>query len=252
VQQCKAKCDLPGCLRSWYTTPLGRLLEQAERRELDDLLPGLFGYHALQIGAACAAPLLGASPIRHRLVIDQDPAAPSCGLAASAAALPIASDSVDAVVLHHVLEFAADPHRALREVERILIPEGKVVIVSFNPFSTWGLRGWLRRRRGDAPWCGRFFSAPRVRDWLALLGFDLLESRHRLFRPPLQSPRLMRRLAFLEHWGYRWWQPLGGIHILVARKRVVTLTPIRPRWAKARRLVGAGLAEPTSRSGSRG
>lgn len=252
MQQCKAKCDLRDCLRGWYTSPLGRLLEQAERRELDDLLPGLFGYHALQVGAACTTPLLDASPIRHRVVIDQDPAAPSCGLAANPAALPVASDSVDAVVLHHVLEFAPDPHQALREVERILIPEGTVVIVGFNPFSSWGLRGWWRRRRGDAPWCGRFLSAPRVRDWLALLGFDTLESRSRLFRPPLQSPGLMRRLAFLEHWGYRWCQPLGGIYVLVARKRVVTLTPIRPRWAKARRLVGGGLAEPTPRSGSHG
>ena len=252
MQQCKANCDLRRYLRKWYGSSLGRLLEQAERELLDDLLPGLFGYHVLQIGAACAKPLLDTSPIRHQVVIDDDPTAAFCSVAAKAPELPIASDSVDAVVLHHVLEFADDPHRALREVERILIPEGTVVIIGFNPYSTWGLRGWVRRRRGDAPWCGRFLSASRVRDWLALLGFDILQSHSRIYRPPLQSLALQRRLAFLESWGDRWWKPLGGVYMLVARKRVVTVTPLRPRWTTRRRLVGAGLAEPTSRSGSSG
>jgi SAM-dependent methyltransferase len=252
VQQCKANCDLRNCLRSWYGSSLGRLLEQAERELLDDILPGLFGYHVLQVGASCATTLLDASPIHHRLLIDDDPEAPCCGIAARAAELPVAGDSVDVVVLHHVLEFADDPHQALREVERILIPEGTVVIVGFNPYSSWGLRGWIRRRRGDAPWCGHFLSAPRVRDWLALLGFDVSHSHARVYRPPLQRPALMRRLAFLEQWGHRWWQPLGGIYVLVARKRVIPVTPLRPRWSRRRRLVSTGLAEPTSRSGSSG
>jgi hypothetical protein len=91
-----------------------------------------------------------------------------------------------------------------------------------------------------------------VRDWLALLGFDVLESRSRFYRPPLQHRGLQRRLAFLDSWGGRWWQPLGGLYVVVARKRVVTLTAVKPRWSKARRLVGSGLAEPTSRTGSGG
>ncbi|MDX1595197.1 MAG: class I SAM-dependent methyltransferase [Gammaproteobacteria bacterium] len=252
MQQCKAHCELRSCLRAWYATPLGGLLQQAEREQLDDLLPERFGYHLLQIGALCGVSLLDQSPIRHRILLDEDPAAPGCGVGADPVALPFASDSIDAVVLHHALEFSSDPHRTLREVERVLIPEGVAVIVGFNPYSLWGLRGWLRRRRGDAPWCGRFLSAPRVRDWLALLGFDVLECRFRLYRPPLQRGGLQRKLAFLENWGGRWWQPLGGLYFVVARKRVVTVTPLRPRWQRHRRLVGGGFAEPTSRSGTHG
>ena len=251
MQQCKANCDLQGCLRAWYRTHLGGLLQQTEREQLDDILPELFGYHLLQLGSSNVS-LLDRSPIRHRVLLDADPGAPGCGLAGDSGALPIASDSVDVVVMHHALEFADDPRRALREVERVLIPEGIAVIVGFNPYSLWGLRGWIRRRRGDAPWCGRFLSAPRVRDWLALLGFDVLESRTRFYRPPIQHRGLQRRLAFLDAWGARWWQPLGGLFVVVARKRVVTLTPVRPRWAKARRLVSGGLAEPTSRTGTGG
>ncbi len=252
MQQCKANCDLQGCLRAWYRTPLGGLLQQTEREQLDDILPELFGYHLLQLGGSSSVSLVERSPIRHRVLLDADPGTPGCGLLGDSGALPIASDSVDVVVLHHALEFADDPRRALREVERVLIPEGVAVIVGFNPYSLWGLRGWIRRRRGDAPWCGRFLSAPRVRDWLALLGFDVLESRTRFYRPPIQHRGLQRRLAFLDAWGGRWWQPLGGLFVVVARKRVVTLTPLRPRWAKARRLVSGGLAEPTSRTGTGG
>ncbi len=248
MQQCEANCDLRGCLRKWYTTPLGGLLQQVEREQLDDLLPEVFGYHLLQVGANCGVSLLEHSPIRHRVLLDSDLRAPGCGLVADATRLPVAGDSVDAVLLHHVLEFSPDPHLALREVERVLIPEGVAVVVGFNPYSLWGLRGWARRRPGDAPWCGRFLSPSRVRDWLALLGFEVLESRCRVYRPPLQHRGLQRRLAFLETWGGRWWQPLGGLYVILARKRVATITPIRPRWGRHRRLVAPGLAEPTSRS----
>ena len=252
MRQCKANCDLRSCLRGWYTTPLGHLAEEAERAALARLLPGLFGYHLVQVGAPCPTSLLAESPIRHRVVVDEDANAPGATLCASAAALPMASDSVDAVVLHHALEFSIDPHQVLREVERVLIPEGTVIVVCFNPYSAWGLRGWMRRRRGDAPWCGRFLSAPRLRDWLALLGFDTLRSEALLFRPPLQRPRLLRRLAVLEQWGARWWSPLGGINVIMARKRVSRLTPIRPRWSQRPRLIRGGLIEPTRRSGTGG
>jgi SAM-dependent methyltransferase len=252
MQQCKANCDLRRCLRDWYTSPLGRQLEAVERAALDDLLPGLFGYHLLQVGASCTTPLAGQSPIHHRVVIDDDPTAPSCAVAAGATQLPVASDSVDVVLLHHALEFAADPRQALREVERVLIPEGVVVIVGFNPYSSWGARGWVRRRQGDAPWCGHFLSQPRLRDWLALLGFDTLHNRNLFYRPPLRRPGLLRRTALLESWGTRWWRPFGGIYVVVARKRVATLTPIKPRWRNRARLVSSGLVEPTSRSGTGG
>jgi SAM-dependent methyltransferase len=143
VQQCKANCDLQGCLRAWYRTPLGGLLLQTEREQLDDILPELFGYHLLQLGGSCSTSLLEHSPIRHRVLLDADPTAPDCGLAVDSGALPIASDSVDVMVLHHALEFAKDPRHTLREVERVLIPEGVAIIVGFNPYSLWGLRtGW--------------------------------------------------------------------------------------------------------------
>ncbi|HEY5791170.1 MAG TPA: methyltransferase domain-containing protein [Gammaproteobacteria bacterium] len=248
MHACRASCSLRSCLRSWYATPLGSALAAAERAQLEPLLPRMFGFHLLQVGALPPdAGLLESSPIRHRVVLDSDRLAGGCGLAAQPTALPIAADSVDAVVLYHALEFEHDPHQVLREAERVLIAEGSLIVIGFNPYSLWGLRGWLRRRRGDAPWCGRFVGLPRLRDWLALLGFDVELSRTLFFRPPLQRPGMLARLERLERAGARWWPPFGGCYLVAARKRVSTLTPIKPRWRPRRGLLPAGLAGPTTR-----
>ena len=235
---------------AWLQHSYGRLLDSAVRVELARILPNLFGYHLLQLGAWGGENLLAASRIQHCVVIEACTTvdASRCDAVADIEALPIATDSVDVVLLPHALEFNDSPHDVLREVERVLVPEGHVVIVVFNPLSLWGLaRLWLGRRR-RAPWNGRFFTATRIKDWLALLGFDVVLSRSIFFRPPLRHEPMLQRLEFMERLGARWWPLLGAVTVLVGRKRVATLTPIKPRWRPRRSLVAAGLAEPTHRS----
>ena len=160
----------------------------------------------------------------------------------------MASTSLDIVVLPHVLEFSEQPHAVLREVERCLIPEGNLVLLGFNPWSLWMLPGVLLGWRGRVPWCGRFRSMTRIRDWLALLGFDVELGRTYFFRPPWQHGRILGRLGFMERVGRRVWPPFGGGYVLVAKKRVVTVTPVRPHWRPRRRnLVAPGLVEPYQR-----
>lgn len=240
-------------LRGWYASPLGRALLDFERAQLDEVLPGLFGFYLVQVGAAMDEYLLGCSRIRLHIVMDErwhvaDGYAPGqlLGVYGRSAPLPVQSDSVDVVVLPHTLEFEAAPHETLREVERILVAEGHVVILGFNPWSLWGLwRLFRRNRRSHPPWCGAFRSTLRIKDWLALLGFDVLLTRCYFFRPPLHHAGMMRRLLWLERLGARLWPYLGGAYIIVARKRVVTLTPIKPRWRPRRSLV-ADVAKPTT------
>ena len=235
---------------AWLQHSYGRLLDSAVRAELERVLPNLFGYHLLQLGAWDGENLLSGSRIQHCVVIDTcvDMDAARCGVVAAIDALPIATDSVDVVLLPHALEFNDRPHDVLREVDRVLVPEGHVVIVVFNPLSLWGLaRLWLGRRR-RAPWNGRFFTATRIKDWLALLGFDVVLSRSIFFRPPLRHEPMLQRLQFMERLGARWWPMFGAVTVLIGRKRVATLTPIKPRWRPRRSLVAAGLAEPTQRS----
>lgn len=220
---------------------------------MDALLANMFGYHLVQVGLPGNGCLTGNSRIPHCLLLGKDEMKPDPGqeaaiMRAEAEALPVATDSVDVVLLPHTLEYSREPHQVLREVDRILIPEGHVVIIGFNPFSMWVLwKLWPWRRR-RVPWCGRFFSAQRVRDWLSLLGFDVDHSRCFFFRPPLQGSGLMSRLLFVERLGRLLWPVFGGVWIVVGRKRVTTLTPVRPRWRPRRSLIPTGVVEPHGRT----
>ena len=233
-------------LTTWFQSSLGQLLGQQERHCLERRLSSLFGYYLLQIGSPDPGlDLLRYSPAKNKLVLDQVQAGLS--LQADPRYLPLASDSVDGVVMHHALDFAADPHRILREVERILIPEGKLLIIGFNPWSLWGGRRLFHLRSQQPPWNGHFFPVRRVSDWLLLLGFDLLSVDYLNFRPPLQNHTLMQRLVFLENLGGKAWPLLGGVYVLEAVKRTLTMTPIKPKWQIRKKVLPAAI-EPTTRS----
>ncbi len=242
-------------LRDWYRSPLGRWLIEHECVHLEEVLSHLFGYYLVQVGAAMDDYLLGASRIRNHIVIDDawpinragEEGARVLGIYGSADVLPLQNDSIDVVVLPHTLEFETAPHQVIREVERVLVSEGHLVILGFNPWSLWGARRLAGKwRRQPLPWRGSFRSAMRIKDWLALLGFDVLRTRYCFFRPPLQHQGIMSRLTWLDRLGARWWPYLGGIYIIVAKKQVVTLTPIRPRWRPRRSLIQPDVAKPTT------
>lgn len=245
--KCVAPPALCQQLEAWYATPLGELLAQAEQAALEEILPNLFGYHLLQVGCAGRS-VLDSSLILHKVVmVNQHGAELEVPLlAGEAEKMPIQTDTIDAVILYHALEFSHDPHQVLREAERILVPEGHIVILGFNPFSLWGLRRWLPYRRSAMPWCGRFLSLLRLRDWLALLGFEVLSTRPLFFRPPLQRRGIMSQLGRMESWGARWWSIFGAVDVVVARKKVSTLTPIKPRW-RPQRSLSSRLADTATR-----
>jgi SAM-dependent methyltransferase len=241
-----APAQLAAAMRHWYASHAGRLLLADVRSRLDEVLASRFGYHAVQIGCVASDfDLLAASRIKHRVCMDIDPCAAE--LIASPAALPFDADCIDLLLLMHTLDFSAEPHRVLREAERVLIPEGCLILVGFNPWSLYGLWGGLLGWRGRAPWCGHFYSGARLRDWLSLLGFVVDSCDYSSFRPPLQRPRLLQRLKALEQIGRRAFPMFGGARLVVARKRVSTLTPLKPRWERRRSLVPAGLAGPSAR-----
>lgn len=245
-------CGRREALRSWFADALGTMLLDQEQAALDEVLQDLFGYYLLQLGWVSPRDILTESRIRMRMVMDVD--RPQ-GLEypfvrARPEMVPAQNDSLDVVVLQHTLEFADDPHEVLREVDRVLIPEGHVVMVAFNPWSHWGIWRMLRRRRKRRyPWCGRFLSVTRMKDWMGLLGFDTVQVVPLFFRPPIRHEGVMRRLRFMERAGVRAWPLLAGVNIVVAQKRVATLTPIKlRRWRLQRRLVVEVVKQPTSGS----
>lgn len=204
----------------------------------------LFGYQLLQLGTlGDNMAYLEQCPVRHKTLVSHRPDASARSIiVAEAQQLPVMADSVDAVILVHTLDFSPDPHQVLREVERVLIPEGRVIVIGFNPFSLWGLWRLFGRWRGSIPWCGHFLSYPRLNDWLTLLGFGIERMDVMEFRPPTRSGQF----DAIERVGRRVWPMLAGVYVVRAVKRVSRVTPVRQRWSRLR-VLGPRAIEPTVR-----
>jgi len=236
----------------WLRTPPGRYLLGWEQERLDQAVADIFGFHALQIGLpeidtlrcnrmphrwVASDSLMLPSPIGPSPSAGDESGPPTVGpvpvaLHCEHDALPFADQALDLAVLPHTLEQAADPHRTLAEVARVLRPEGKVVIVGLNPVSLWGARqrlGHARLRLAREPGgqrslflprAGEFIGYWRARDWLRLLGFELEAGSFGCWRPPMAGQRWLDRFAWMDRVGSHWWPVFGAVYCLVAVKRV--------------------------------
>jgi len=225
--------SIPG-LESWLLSPPGRYVLDWECARIDEAVADVFGYNALQLGLPQLDLLAGNRiPFRQRIGVPATDGRidASCDLRQ----LPIAANSIDLVVLPHVLEFYEDPHQILREVERALIPEGQVVITGFNPFSLWGGRRYLPPRRSHFPWQGQYLSQRRVRDWLQLLGFEIERCCYGCYAPPCDTDKWLQRWHFAERVGERAWPFAGGLYLLQAVKRVHGMRLILPAWRNGKK-----------------
>lgn len=233
-------------LRAWHRSPLGALLQQIEQRVVTEALEDVFGLQLLQIGAwGEPGRLIEAARTQRRALISSSPGS-HAQVCARPAELAVASEAIDAVVLPHTLEFERDPYAVLREVERILIAEGLLMILGFRPLGAWGLRHRLAAE-SFPPGLARLISERRLRDWLALLGFEIVAARGYLHRLPVSPGRGAGTATRSDGDGH--WIVPSGAYLLKARKRVYAVTPFRPRWRERVAPIG-GLVEPTTRSRS--
>lgn len=232
--------------QTWLESPLGAAVLELESQVVADALGDVFGFELLQLGCwGDRAELRMHARTQHHRCLGPEAVGPGA-VRCDYEALPIATGSIEAVLLAHTLEHAAHPHALLREVERVLVGDGQVLACGFNPYGPWGLRHFASRGRFPPP-AQRMLSEGRLRDWLGLLGFEVTLARRYLFAPPWTQRIAPRSRAWLEDRGARFASPLAGAYLVKARKRVRTLTPIRPSWSRARAVVG-GIAEPTSRN----
>ena len=212
-------------LNDWFATPQGQYLLAREQAFFDHSVTDIFGFNALQLGLP-EHDFLRNSRMPLHIVAGKE-AGVQVWLEANE--LPFECGSLDLVLLPHVLEFNAHPHQVLREVERVLLPEGHIIISGFNPRSLWGIRRAVGSRMGY-PWCGNFIALTRLKDWLALLGFEVVAGRFACYAPPLANPGLLKRFHFMEPAGDRWWAVCGGAYCLQAIKRVPGMRLIKPKW----------------------
>lgn len=215
----------------WLAKSLGSRLLEAERQFLPTLLSDFYGKQAVLIGVPHQQNLLKFSAIPRQVLVSplihKQRTIPF--IEAEFSELPIASASIDLVLLPHTLEFIDNPRQLLSEACRIVKPEGYLIIFGFNPCSLWGLnKKW--QKHPEIPWTGNFTYLSTLKKWLALAEFELVKHEKLLFRPPLQKESLYDKLKLLEWIGSHCWTPFGGVYMLMTKAKVIPLTPIRLHW----------------------
>lgn len=254
-------------VKKWYRSELGQELFKIEKNVLKKQLEQVFGYNLIQLGCfgIFNDSLISNSKISNQFIFESidrnDKKSDKSSINASFYDLPIQSNSIDLMILPHTLEFEANPHQILREVERVLMPEGKVILLSFNPYSLWGLwhKYWQikikinskKKTKAPLPSCGHLISQRRLKDWLQLLGFDVGSAEGYFYRPPLQNLSLLNQLNFMEKTGDFSRLIPAGAYMIVATKRVSTLTAIRQPWRLSKTMMGAKVSRQPS-SGFKG
>lgn len=217
--------QLPQVPRSWREFRQGDALARQLETQFNLWWPRIFGYHLLKVGSLSCELETGACSIKHQIRLSDT--SPLATVIADPDDLPFVQHAVDAVLLAHCLEFAQDPHHVIREAHRVLMPDGYLLLSGFNPLSVMRLASLWPGLHRQLPWSGRFFTIARVKDWLHLLGFEIIYE-HRLFCTSMLSENA--GASSFRHWADQHLNWLGAAYVLVARKRTLPLTPIKPKW----------------------
>lgn len=240
-------------LAEWFGTPLGHYVLEWEHRQYDRATEDVFGFRAAQVGLP-EFDMLRQNRIPFRFSVALEAGAQ---VAADPIQLPFDSQSLDLLALPHALETHTEPHGILREIERVLRPEGQVVISGFNTISLWRARQALWRlgerfsgHRRPAPWDASFIGLFKLRDWLRLLGLELNGGRFGCYAPPFRNARWIERCRFLEAVGDRWWPIAGAVYVVRAVKRVHGMRLVTPAWRRerARRRALAAIPQRSSQA----
>ena len=235
---------------NWFKSPLGQLLVDGEQQVIDEQIHNLFGYHLLQLSVTRHLDLTGASRVSHRFALfPQETDHPLVAGRADFNHLPLPANSIDVVLLHHILDYSQSPHHVLREASGVLISQGHIVVVGFNPWSFFGCWRGLVRLFSRAPqWRHQSLRLGRVLDWLAVLDFEPVAIKQGFYRPPCSKPGVIKYLHWMERLGKALSLPWGGFYVIVARKDSQAVIPQKPQWQGYAGLRGWGVTKILGRA----
>ncbi|PMH41079.1 SAM-dependent methyltransferase [Vibrio sp. 10N.286.49.B3] len=216
---------------TWVQLSNGERISESIQMRLDEWSPKLFGYHMLKLGGLSCELATHMCNIQHQVRVDDSN--PLHNVIANSYQLPFLEKSFDAVILAHQLDYCDDPHRLLREVDRVMMDDGYLVISGFNPISLLGLSSFLPWRKKNLPWSGRMFTPSRVKDWLGVLNYEIVDCDcYGLF----PMTRYLTLGMWVENLFGHWGSSFGSTYFIVARKRTYPLKPIKPHWKLKRSL----------------
>lgn len=218
----------------FFDTPPGQLVREWASARLDAAVEGVLGDCALQIGLPSLDALRANRMPEHWLLGDErlldsgDSVREDlrCVVAAPEA-LPFANQVFDLVVLPHSLDFSEHPQEVLAEAVRVLAPEGRLIVLGFNPLGPW----WFRQQfvrfgcKSYLPPETNPIGILRLKDWLSLLGLRITEGAFGVWRPARRTRSALRRWAWLEKAGDRWFPQCSNLYLLSAVKKIPGRTP---------------------------
>ena len=274
------KAKPPRYPTSWDDFPAGEHIRDAVNTVCSDYAERIFGYHFAKLGSLSAGINLDGSPIRHHidyvpfydLVSDKQNDNDGNGdfsnrdLASGTSSfdgtsesktsrentvvgqshcLPFAENSIDGFLLANELDFAQDPHEILREVDRVITQNGYVIISGFNPLSLAGIAKFLPVKRGNILHDARFFTSYRIKDWLQLLGFEIVEQRQVMFSTLFFQQKWKGAVKLQDYLSsYLPW--CSAVYVILAKKRVIPMTAIKPKRNLKPRFSAVGASARTS------
>jgi SAM-dependent methyltransferase len=206
-------------LESWQQLPNGALLHQQTQQRIDDCLEQCFGYNLLKLGQLSCQINTSNSTISHQ--INCATRGNNLSLQADINQLPLQDSTIDLCILTHELDFSSDPHQLLREIDRVLALDGKLIISGYNPISFFGLRTLLHPKN---PKKARLFFPNRVIDWLHLLGFQIQQKQHFDF---LSRNVNSTCSIFIEDFGQRYLPYFCSVYFIIAQKKTIPMTPVK-------------------------
>lgn len=223
---------------SWQQLKSAEWAFDSIQTRLDEWCPKLFGYHMLKLGGLSCELETSNCNIKHQIHLDITNSRHT--VIADAFDLPFIEKSIDTALVCHQLDYCSDPHRLLREVDRIIIDDGYIILTGFNALSIFGFARILPWRKNNLPWSGRMFTPYRIKDWLGVLNYEIIDSDcYGLFPSRKASSPLN---TWLEHSLGRCASSFGSAYFIVARKRTCPLRPIKPHWKSKRSLTPASVS----------
>jgi SAM-dependent methyltransferase len=235
--------DLPARLVQYP----GKYYFDCEQEQLKALLPQYHGYYLVQLGIFDNYDLKAASTIPHQIYVGSNPRNTNnlSIVISHLSELPFQYESIDLFILPHTLEFCRQPDAVLNEIYNILIPGGKVLILGFNPLSLLGLIKLMKSAKNE-PWCGKLINMRKVKFWLRHCGFSLEYQKTFCFRLPPKDQAKLNKSSWLEQLGQSCWPFMGAVYLLLAEKKVVTVTPVKAKTYAKKLQVRGGFPEPST------
>jgi len=228
-------------LNEFYATALGQTARRLLAHRIRARWRGVSG--TTLIGLGYASPYLGAFRGEARRVGALMPEtqgaliwpknAPTQSVLVEEDRLPLADGSVDRLLVVHCIEVAERGRSLLREIWRVLTPEGRLMLVAPNRRGVWA-------RLDNTPFGqGRPYSRRQLEALLVEAMFTPLDWGGALYLPPFGRKMLLRSATAWERLGAALSPAFAGVIIAEARKELVA--PIG-KPAKARALRGLVLA----------